>query len=308
MLNVSTTATVLLCSYNGAGYLEQQLRSLANQTHPRVNIYASDDGSTDQTWEILQRWQGEWSKGDFDISQGPRQGFAENFRSLVLNAPVSDIYAFCDQDDVWHPDKIESGIRQLAPLGDVPALYGSRSVLVDGNGKPFGFSPLFARPPSFSNALVQSLAAGNTMVLNRAGFSLLAESARRTTFLMHDWWAYLIISGAGGHVIYDPVPHLDYRQHGNNVLGGRISLARRPSRLLELLNGKYTGWNDTNVTALERCSDMLTPQARKSLAAFQRLRRANSVVSVARLARSGIYRQTIKGDVALAIAAFLHRL
>ena len=308
MQGKSVTCTVLLCTYNGAGYLEHQLRSLADQTVEVINVHVSDDGSIDQTMEILHRWKREWTKGEFVVGNGPRQGFAENFRSLVLRVPQSDFYAFCDQDDFWHPDKLESALRRLAPSADVAALYGSRSVLVDGDGEPFGLSPMFPRPPSFNNALVQSLAAGNTMVLNRAGFELLKESARRTRFLMHDWWAYLIISGAGGQVVYDHVPHLDYRQHRDNVLGGRISPAKRPGRLLELLRGKYVRWNDANLKALDLCSDMLTPQARESVAALKAIRRANTVLSVVRLLRSGIYRQTRKGDVALAFAAFLHRL
>jgi glycosyltransferase involved in cell wall biosynthesis len=308
MLDGPNTCTVLLCTYNGAAYLDQQLDSLFNQTVKIVNIYASDDGSNDETMEILQRWKRSWTKGEFVVVEGPRRGFSENFRSLVLRVPHSDYLAFCDQDDVWHSDKLESAILQLEPFSGRAALYGSRAILVDKGGKPIGLSPLFPRPPGFGNALVQSLAAGNTMVLNKAGFLIFAESAGRTEFLMHDWWAYLIISGAGGHVTYDPVPHIDYRQHGANVIGGRMSLAKRPGRLLELLKGKYIAWNEVNLAALERCSDMLTPQARNELAAFQAVRRASAFLSLVRLVRSGIYRQTRKGDFALAMAAFLHRL
>ncbi|WP_375450214.1 glycosyltransferase family 2 protein [uncultured Devosia sp.] len=309
MSGKSPSCTVLLCTYNGAAYLDQQLRSLAAQTVPVLNVYASDDGSKDQTHEILRNWQQNRRKGDFVIEKGPRRGFAENFRSLMLRAPENDFSAFCDQDDVWHPDKLESAMLRLAGLTDDACLYGGRSVLVDGDGEPIGLPPLFLRPPDVKNALVQSLAAGNTMVLNRPGFVLLAESARRTQFLMHDWWAYLLVSGAGGRVIYDPIPHIDYRQHGKNALGGRIGLAKRPKRLLELLGGKYTIWNDANVQALDRCSDLLSPHALDCLAAFKSLRTAgNAVSSIIRLMRSGIYRQTRKGDLALVAAAILRRL
>lgn len=239
---------------------------------------------------------------------GPKKGFAENFRSLILRGAQDDFVAFSDQDDVWHTDKLESAIKAFDPSSKQPALYGSRSVLVDEYGHKIGQSSLFQRPPGFANALVESLAGGNTMVLNQPAFQLMEESARRTIFLMHDWWAYLIISGSGGRVHYDPTPHIDYRQHGNNVLGGGLSLLKRPQRALELWDGKYVRWNEFNLRALDACQDLLDARARSLIEDFRSLRNSNSISAVRQLRRSGIYRQTPKGDMALALAAFFNRL
>ena len=302
------SCTILLCTFNGAAFLDTQLRSLAQQTVPIVNVHVSDDGSTDETVPILLRWKHAWSKGTFLIEDGPGQGFAENFRSLVLRGSSDNYVGFCDQDDFWHRDKLESAIDMLSETPAIPALYGSRSVLVDRQGQPIRRSPLFARPPSFGNALVQSLAGGNTMVLNRPAFQLLQESGRRVEFLMHDWWAYLLISGAGGYIHYDPHPHIDYRQHDNNVLGGGLSLAKRPQRLLELWNGKYVRWNEANLKALDACKDLLDERAVALLEQFRRLRKSGSISAVRQLRSSGIYRQTLRGDIALALAAFFRRL
>ena len=302
------SCTVLLCTFNGAAYLDEQLRSLAAQTIPVLNVHVSDDGSTDATLQILQHWQQIWPKGAFQISEGPRQGFAENFRGLVLRASLDPYIAFSDQDDIWHPDKLECAIAALRATPSVPALYGSRSVLVDEHGQKIGRSPMFRRTPGFANALVQSFAGGNTMVLNQPGFQLMRESSRRTAFLMHDWWAYLIVSGAGGAVYYDPTPHIDYRQHASNVLGGGLSLARRPQRLGELWNGKYVRWNASNLNALDTCSDLLDDRALALIEAFRRVRTSGPISAVRQLRRSKIYRQTPKGDIALMLAALFGRL
>jgi len=309
-LRVGTPAsyTILLCTRNGASFLDIQLRSLAEQTAPVVNLHVSDDGSTDETLTILKRWERSWTKGAFRIEQGPQRGFAENFRSLVLRASDDDYLAFCDQDDLWHPDKLESASDALRGLFQTPALYGGRSVLVDKHGQQIGFSPHFKRPPGFGNALVQSLAAGNTMVLNRSGFEVLRESAHRTDFLMHDWWAYLLISGSGGHIHFDERPHIDYRQHEGNVLGGRVALARRPQRLLELWNGKYVKWNAANLQSLDACRDLLSDPALELVEKFRRIRQRHGAAAVLELRSSGLYRQTGRGDMALALAAFFHRL
>jgi glycosyltransferase involved in cell wall biosynthesis len=304
-------ALVLLATYNGGRFLGEQLASIAAQSIGRVDVLVSDDGSSDDTPEQLEAWRAQWTRGAFTIVAGPRRGFAENFRSLILRATPepATFVAFSDQDDVWDRDKLAAGIGILAvrPVQE-PALYGGRSRLIDEEGRPIGHSPLFSRRPSFRNALVESLAAGNTMILNGAGFSLLQDSARRTGFLMHDWWSYLIVSGAGGFVYHDQTPHIGYRQHGSNAIGGAIGLLDRPKRLLELLRGKYARWSDENIASLQACHDLLSVESRRVLLQFEQLRSAPPLAVPGKLLQSGIYRQTIKGNVALVLAALLRRL
>ena len=302
---------VLLATYNGGRFLEDQLASIAAQSIAHVDMLVSDDGSSDDTLAQLEAWRARWTRGTFTVLSGPKQGFAENFRSLIVRAaPAGPTFvAFSDQDDVWDRDKLAAAVAVLAarPAGE-PALYGSRSRLVDEDGRPFGHSPLFPRRPSFRNAIVQSLAGGNTMVFNGAGFALLQESARRTGFLMHDWWSYLIVSGAGGVVHYDRTPHIGYRQHRGNAIGGGIGLLDRPKRMMELLDGKFSRWSDENVASLHACRDLLNAESREVLAQFEQLRATHALAVPGKLLQSGIYRQTVKGNVALGLAALLHRL
>ena len=97
---------ILLCTYNGAQFLAEQLDSLEAQVHQNWVVIASDDGSTDQTLEILRQYQAKWSPRKLTIRSGPQKGFCQNFLSLTADPEIrADYYAFCDQDDVWLPNK-----------------------------------------------------------------------------------------------------------------------------------------------------------------------------------------------------------
>src|SRR5690349_15090030 len=101
MTAVGGRLAVLMATYDGAKFIDEQLRSVDRQAWPAIDIWASDDGSTDGTAAALERWAAYWSKGAFSRIAGPRRGFSANFRSLLMNPAVdADYVAFCDQDDV----------------------------------------------------------------------------------------------------------------------------------------------------------------------------------------------------------------
>ncbi|WP_108462311.1 glycosyltransferase family 2 protein [Devosia naphthalenivorans] len=293
---------VLLATYNGAAFLDEQLRSILEQTHPRIDIWASDDGSSDATVAILAKWAAKWTKGQFRICAGPRLGFAENFRSLMVSVSGDYVgYCFSDQDDVWLPAKIE---RALAATADTPSpvLYGARTKLVDVNGSPIGFSPLWERQMGFQNALVQSMAGGNTMTLNPPAFALLAESARRTSFVTHDWWAYMLTTGCGGKAVYDPEPNLLYRQHANNVLGKNSGLTANLRRIGGVVKGQFREWTAGNIAGLEACADMLTPSARITLRHLKDAHTATPPLGLISVFRSRVYRQNLRANAMMWLA------
>jgi glycosyltransferase involved in cell wall biosynthesis len=302
---VSPHVVVLLATRNGERFLDEQIASLQAQDVGHVDIYASDDGSTDRTLMLLEAWASRWGKGKFAVSTGPQKGFSENFRTLATAPGLeADYVAFCDQDDIWEAGKLSAAITALSVgAPDQPSVYFSRTLLVDEAGREIGKSHLFAHPPSFRNALVQSIGGGNTMVFNRSGFALYAQSARRGPFLFHDWWGYLIVSGAGGGVHYDPVPHVRYRQHGGNELGGEMGLAIRLRRLRSHFAGGLTRWDDANVASLDACSDLLTADAKEVLACFRKVREKRGLDALLCLMESGIRRQTVMGNASLALAA-----
>lgn len=301
--------TVLMATWNGARFLDRQLDSIEAQDWPEIDLVISDDGSTDATRDVLAARQRSWSKGRIEVVDGPGAGFAENFRSLVArDYPGADYIAFSDQDDVWLLDKCRTAIAQLSRSGDRPALFSSRTQIISEAGTMLGLSPDFARPPSFANALVQSIAGGNTMVLNRAAQRLIAEGARRTGFVSHDWFCYLMVSGTGGDVTFCRDPLVQYRQHGENLVGANTGWRARAERLAAALGGRFTRWNLANLAAMDAVADLLTPDARETMAAFRAARTAPLPHRLALLRQSGVYRQTRFGQLSLGLAAVLGKL
>lgn len=299
---------ILLAHYNGGAHLRAQLDSIAAQTHADWSLIISDDGSGDDWLATASEFSAQNAGHRIWLTTGPGKGFARNFLSLVAMAgPTVPFAAFCDQDDVWLPAKLS---RALLALNSVPssrpALYCGRTMVCDENLEPLQPSPLFAFRPGFCNALVQSIAGGNTMVMNRAALDLLQDTLRcAKTVVAHDWWAYQLISGAGGTVIYDAEPGVLYRQHAGNRIGANSGAIARARRLRQLSAGQFRDWNHANATALAEASHWLTPEARETLQLFQIMRNRGFVGRIAAFRRAGIYRQTRLGQLALWVAVAL---
>ena len=199
-------------------------------------------------------------------SKGPHRGFAANFLSLLARQEIqSPYFAFCDQDDLWMPDRLELGVRWMRNIApDTPALFCSRTELVDEHGERLGMSPEFRRRPCFENALVQSLAGGNTMLLNRRARDLLSMTRPTDRIVAHDWWAYIVISGCGGEIAYTAQPTIGYRQHGNNIIGSNASFFDRLRRVRKMLQGTLRAWTNDNLQALSPFRRFSPPRTRKS--------------------------------------------
>lgn len=307
---VRPLVAVLMAVRNGERYLSRQLDSLARQESVRIDLWISDDGSQDASVDVIRRAADSWQLGRVRLFEGPQRGFAENFRSLLVRAEVeADFYAFCDQDDVWDDDKLAHAVVWLKTQGpERPALYCSRTRIISVDGEAIGLSPLFSRAPSFRNALVQSIAGGNTMVMNRAAREILMEASRRTGFVSHDWWCYLMVSGTGGTVYYCPDPRIGYRQHDDNLVGQNNTWRARVSRFGFLLRGRFRDWNDANLAGLAVCADLLTDDARRVLAFFEDTRKKRFPGRLLSLWRSGVYRQTAIGELGLYVACAVGRL
>lgn len=300
---------ILLTTYNGSKFLTEQLQSIIQQTHTRWTLYVSDDGSSDDTLKIIESYQATLGCERIRLLHGPRRGFAQNFLSLIRNPQVrGDYFAFSDQDDVWFPDKLERSLAQLSQAENGPALYCSRTRLIDDAGSFIGYSPIFSRAPSFKNALVQSLAGANTMMLNRPARELLTMVPRTASVVSHDWLAYLLVSGCGGQVCFDAEPTLDYRQHTGNLMGANSSWRGRLMRLRMMFSGTFREWNQKNIVALRNCTDLLDERSRAALNLFERARNENVLRRFYFLIKAGVYRQTRLGTVGLIIAASIGKI
>lgn len=297
---------ILLATYHGQQFLAEQLDSYSAQTHANWQLWVSDDASGDNTPTILAEYQRRWGSR-LQISSGPAAGFAANFLALACDPRVeADFYAYSDQDDIWEADKLSRALAWLQEVPqDTPALYFSRTLLVDEQNREIGLSPLFSRPPSFANALVQNIGGGNTMVFNQAARELLLAAGPHVEIVSHDWWTYMLVSGCGGQVRYDPQPTIRYRQHEQNLVGHNSGLQARWKRVRMLMRGRYRKWNDLNTRALQTMAPRLTPENQAIFRRFCEARQAGAVGRLTGLLRSGVYRQSTLDNLALAIASLL---
>jgi glycosyltransferase involved in cell wall biosynthesis len=300
---------ILMCTKNGAKFLSEQLKSIAEQTHTNWSLFASDDGSTDKSKDILERF-GQERLQRVIVRSGPQKDVCANFLSLATDPMIDgDYFAFSDQDDVWHPEKLRRALNWLTSVPDgIPGLYCSRTELMSADGQAYGLSPLFTRPPTFENALVQSLGGGNTMVFNHSTKKLL-ERVGNLDVVLHDWWLYQLVSAAGGMIRYDPRPMLKYRQHQHNLIGSNLGWHARFIRIKMMLDGRFHDWNATNIAALNRVpKHLIKPHNRTVLILFAKARSASLLKRLIYLKRSGVYRQTLFGNLGLFAAAIIKRV
>ena len=305
----SARVAILMGTKNGAKFLDEQLKSIANQTHTNWSLIVSDDGSTDKTGEIIARFARDCPQR-IVVRQGPQKGVSANFISLAADPTIqADYFAFSDQDDIWYPDKLERALNWFANVSDkTPGLYCGRTELVTSDGRSYGLSLLFTRSPSFQNAIVQSLGGGNTMLFNRTTKKLL-EEVGPICVVLHDWWLYQLVSAAGGAIRYDPQPVLKYRQHENSLIGANLGWRAQMIRVRMAFRGRFHDWNSTNIAALKSVpAHLIKPQNRAVLTLFTKARNANLLKRLQYFRRSGVYRQTVLGNVALIIGAILKRL
>ena len=290
---------ILLSTYNGERFLGEQLDSLLAQTHRNMRIVVRDDGSSDGTRAILDRYAR--AHANVEVTYGENLRNVASFFWLVDHAPKDAAYlCFCDQDDVWEPDKVARGVRALQAL-DGPAMVFTNVQVVDAALRPLAADANRApRGTAFENSLVQNVATGCTVMFNAAAAAgLRGRNVRHAELIQHDWWVYQVVS-ASGRVVYDAYPTVRYRQHGSNVIGqptglrfwtGRIRRQLDPSRRLlrrqaaELLRVHGAGF---------------PPEKRRVLEEFVRHSGAESLLERARYAlRAPVYRQQALDDVIL---------
>lgn len=311
MSNEPDDLTIFMATYEGEKFLRPQLASFAEQDPQRIRLNVSDDSRSDRTRVALFEQIKDFPNLDLHYAVGPGKGFVENFRALILNCtPQTRYFAFSDQDDVWLPDKTRRSLNWLREQpADVPALYCGRTQMIDQDGHDMQrLSPLFSRSPAFENALVQSIAGGNTMTMNRAAFDLMKRSLAKGTPISHDWWAYMIVAGAGGLIHYDTQALTLYRQHGDNVIGENRSYAARMARLRMVMDGTWRRWQDVHMQLLGDNWEELTPDARSVARAFMEARRMSPIGRLNWLRQSGVWRQTKAGTASLYLASLAGRL
>lgn len=308
MKNNSEVA-ILMCTYNGEKYLSEQLASFVKQTHKYWSLWVSDDGSSDTSKEIIHNF---FTKHRINggVLDGPNKGFCKNFLQLINNKNISsDFYALSDQDDVWFPEKIEKALDWIKNISsETPAVFCSRTRLVNANNKLIGHSPLFQNKASFENAMVQNIAGGNTMLFNDAAMKLLRKAGSDVDVPVHDWWIYFVVTACGGAVFFDQSPSLNYRQHGHNMIGNATGYQAIISRIKKIQKNEFSSWVDANINSIKRISSDILPVNLQKMDNLQLMRGQDLISRLKMLNALGIYRLTRNGQLALWAGVILNRV
>ncbi len=301
-----------MATFNGAKFLAEQLDSLARQTRLPDELVVTDDGSTDQTLAVVERFA-TTARFAVHIHRNPsRLGYRANFMANFARCR-SDLIAVSDQDDIWHTSKLEIAVAAFEEAEVL--LFCHDAWLVDADGQRLGEANIIrlpARSPPLSfYPFINPL--GFTIVFRR---SLLAFSddwpASLDTWeegnrMAHDQWLCFIASTYGA-IAFSEEKLVDYRQHGGNAYGWKPGSLwaryryklRNPGEALRTLSRAA----EARAAILERELETLTPNWRQRAADAARLyRRFADVVSV----RSRIYLQSSLRQRVEAIRSLLSR-
>lgn len=215
--------SIILSAYNGEKYIDAQIKSLLEQEYPNIEIYVRDDGSTDSTVNILEKYVQE---GKIHLIKGKNIGFCESFFVLLKMCKEGEYWSFCDQDDIWKKDKIKRAVEHLEGQKDkneVPLLYYSLSRMIDEKGRDLGIQAPPAGSLCFRRALTGTFGVGFSMVINAKLRDAMLQCNPQAVY-SHDWLAGAVALGMG-RVIVDRKICAYYRRLDASVT--RISYSRR---------------------------------------------------------------------------------
>ena len=216
--------SILLSAYNGSKYIKEQLDSIFNQTYKNIEIIVRDDGSSDNTIEILKSYN--IKPIDTKINLGAMGSF-EDLLKYALQNSNSDYFMFCDQDDVWDTKKVEKTLAKMEEMekefGNIPLLVHTDLEVVDEklntiNSSFMNFQKINPGINKFHNLLIQNTITGCTVMINRK----LAQKSLPIPngVIMHDWWIGLVASQFG-KIGYVDESTIKYRQHTSNTIGAK---------------------------------------------------------------------------------------
>ena len=210
---------ILLSTYNGERFLEEQLETIAHQTlSDKVHLYIRDDNSSDDTLNIIEKFK---KVINITLCKGENIGPAKSFWSLFQDRAIkADYYAFADQDDLWDYCKIERAVSKLIDYNEIPALYCSNCRIIDSKNNILERN-MNKENPEFT--IISQIICGSTqgcaMVFNDALRNYILRKPVKN-FPMHDY-VIMTYAIAAGTVIYDDKPSFSYRVHENNVVANR---------------------------------------------------------------------------------------
>lgn len=221
---------ILLATYNGEKYVEEQINSILKQSYKEIRLIISDDNSTDNTLKIIEKLQ----KSDSRIivyKQNKNLGVTANFEFL-LNKVENDYFMFADQDDIWLEDKVKKSVEKLE--NDKCDLVFTNLKIVDENlkvlNKSFwkakGLNQKIKKHMNFEGLYLNNFVTGCTTICKKKFIKQILPLPKNTEYILYDYWLALVVS-KNGKIGKIEEPQILYRQHKHNAVG-----AKRKSDLL----------------------------------------------------------------------------
>ena len=224
------TVEILLAAYNGERFLREQLDSLLAQTWEQWHLTVSDDGSTDGTPVILDEYAARYPDRVRRVRHEGRFGNARDHFFWMMKECGASYMMFCDQDDVWHPDKVEKTMQALLEAeegagADTPVLIFTDLTPVYENLYPIAPSLMKMQKQNpaatdYRNILFQNIVTGCTSAFNHPLAKLAEQCTAPKETVMHDWWLALV-AGRFGKTVYISESTMFYRQHNGNSVGAQ---------------------------------------------------------------------------------------
>lgn len=307
---MKAAVNILMSTYNGERFLIEQLDSILSQSHCNITLTIRDDGSKDGTLRILSRYAATDKRIRLFLQNN--LGVVKSFYWLLKNADADNqFFAFADQDDVWRPDKVERALQVLTEYDQtMPLLYCAGLEYVSADLSHLAYSQNISRTPGLNNALVQNIAQGCTIVINKVARELLIKHAWPPQVMMHDWWLYVVVS-AFGTVVRDDFVSMKYRQHEANVIGGTVSFLsdfrKRVANFISRNNQSFFGCYTQACGFWRSYEEELADEERNMLRLFIESKHSLSSRIRYLTSKQRVYRQTFVDDVILQLLILLNK-
>lgn len=215
---------LLLATFNGGKFLSEQLDSLLHQSFTQFEIYIRDDGSTDNTLSIIKEYETNYKNIHYLYDSVNHRGPGRSFMWLLENVEA-DLFLFCDQDDVWQPNKVQELVSHILQYDiNIPCLVHSDATVVDENLNILhqSFWKMMRKRPELSGNINYLCAypciTGCTMIINNMAKKI---GLKNYNGMIHDKWLAFKIVSSGGTIGYIDKPLMYYRQHQGNAIGAR---------------------------------------------------------------------------------------
>ena len=297
-----------MATYNGEKYVTEQLDSLINQTYKNFKVIICDDCSTDNTMDILRKYESNYPNL-FQVYQNEKNSTSAKYNFMDMMIQYKDDYVMlCDQDDVWMPDKIEVTFKAMK---DTEAIYGkdasilvhTDAVVTDSNLNKIDSSlkHMIGAPKQINSLKVlclQNHVTGCTLMYNKA---LAAHLLRPIGyFVMHDW-LIAIIANCFGKIIYVDKSTLFYRQHSDNSMGAK-NVNSLEYKINKIIHGKYV--TQALFEAYAQCKtfldmyySILDDSQKDILETYSKMSTMNKLSRVKLMITKKMFRQGIKRKV-----------